>query len=177
MLGRHQVNGHQVTSKMDLIVSWSLSLCPMLFQFHSPRLFLNNPSPRRKINVTCKAKKFYPQGLQLTWMKSGNASQSDKTLTFTMSRDGLYTVQSLILVNRTDLTEDIKFTCQVEQDGRHVVTAKMTYLWFLLIWISLRSGQWQGLHDLRRHHHLSLKLSFQNYDILNYESSFPLSFS
>lgn len=57
-----------------------------------------HPIPK-KINFTRKAKKFYPQGIQLTWLKNGNISQIDKTLTHTKRRDGLYTVQSSILVD------------------------------------------------------------------------------
>ncbi|CAD7669573.1 unnamed protein product [Nyctereutes procyonoides] len=48
--------------------------------------------PKNKINVICKAKKFYPEGIQLIWLKNGNISQIDKTLTPSMSSDGLYTV-------------------------------------------------------------------------------------
>lgn len=84
-------------------------------------------TPKNKISVICKAKKFYPQDIQLTWLKNGNVSQIDKTLTPTRSRDGLYTVQSSILVDRTN-QEDTVLTCRVEQDGRQEATAKMTFL-------------------------------------------------
>lgn len=87
-----------------------------------------HPISREKINVTCKAKKFYPEGIQLTWLKNGNVSQIDNTLTPIISRDGLYTVQSSMLVNINDHTVDTVLTCQVEQDGRHEITAEISFL-------------------------------------------------
>uniref|UniRef100_A0A8D0YBY2 Ig-like domain-containing protein n=1 Tax=Sus scrofa TaxID=9823 RepID=A0A8D0YBY2_PIG len=87
-----------------------------------------HPVSKNKINVTCKAKKFYPKGIWLTWLKNGNVSRIDKTLTPTKRRDGLYTVQSSILVNKPHEIEDTVLTCQVEQDGQQEVTSKMTFL-------------------------------------------------
>ncbi|XP_025788489.1 signal-regulatory protein beta-1-like [Puma concolor] len=83
------------------------------------------PISKKKVNVTCKAKKFYPHGIQLTWLKNGHVSQTDKTLTPTMSRDGLYAVHSSILVNRTN--QGAMLTCRAEQDGRQEAAAKMTF--------------------------------------------------
>uniref|UniRef100_A0A8D1Z6L9 Ig-like domain-containing protein n=3 Tax=Sus scrofa TaxID=9823 RepID=A0A8D1Z6L9_PIG len=87
-----------------------------------------HPVSKNKINVTCKAKKFYPKGIWLTWLKNGNVSRIDKTLTPTKRRDGLYTVQSSILVNKPHEIEDTVLTCQAEQDGQQEVTSKMTFL-------------------------------------------------
>lgn len=66
---------------MDLIVSWSLSFCPMPFQFHPTCLIFEHPISKNKINVTCMAQKFYPQGIQLTWIKNVNVPQIHNTLT------------------------------------------------------------------------------------------------
>ena len=108
----------------------------MLFQSYalsyaiSPNMTIfEHPISKNKVNVTCKAKKFYPHGIQLTWLKNGHVSQTNKTLTPTMSRDGLYTVHSSILVNRTN--QGAMLTCQAEQDGRQEAAAKMTF------WVSV----------------------------------------
>uniref|UniRef100_A0A7N5P9S3 Ig-like domain-containing protein n=1 Tax=Ailuropoda melanoleuca TaxID=9646 RepID=A0A7N5P9S3_AILME len=100
--------------------SYAVSVPPNMYVFE-------HHTPKNKISVICKAKKFYPQDIQLTWLKNGNVSQIDKTLTPTRSRDGLYTVQSSILVDRTN-QEDTVLTCRVEQDGWQEATAKMTFL-------------------------------------------------
>uniref|UniRef100_A0A667IAA7 Ig-like domain-containing protein n=1 Tax=Lynx canadensis TaxID=61383 RepID=A0A667IAA7_LYNCA len=92
-----------------------------------------HPISKNKVNVTCKAKKFYPHGIQLTWLKNGHVSQTDKTLTPTMSRDGLCAVHSSILVNRTN--QGAVLTCQAEQDGRQEAAAKMTF------WVSVYLGK------------------------------------
>ncbi|XP_060043602.1 MAM domain-containing glycosylphosphatidylinositol anchor protein 2-like isoform X2 [Erinaceus europaeus] len=89
-----------------------------------------HPMTNNKINVTCKAEKFYPQAVQMTWLKNGNVSQTDKTLMPTKMKDGLYTVQSSILVNRTGHKEDTMLTCQVEQD--EYTTQKILFVSSLL---------------------------------------------
>ncbi|KAG8524159.1 Signal-regulatory protein beta-1 isoform 3, partial [Galemys pyrenaicus] len=75
-----------------------------------------HPVSKNKINVTCKAKKFYPRSVKLTWLKNGNVSRIDKALKPTRRTDGLYTVQSWILVNTTGHAKNSVLTCQVEQD-------------------------------------------------------------
>ncbi|XP_057560053.1 tyrosine-protein phosphatase non-receptor type substrate 1-like [Hippopotamus amphibius kiboko] len=86
------------------------------------------PDSKNNINVTCKANKFYSQGIQLTWLKNGNVSWMDKTLIPTKRRDELYTVQGSILVDRPEHTEDTVLTCWAEQDEQQEVTSKMIFL-------------------------------------------------
>ncbi|XP_076968393.1 signal-regulatory protein beta-1-like isoform X2 [Tamandua tetradactyla] len=86
------------------------------------------PISEDQTNVTCEVKDFYPEGLRLTWLKNGKVSRRDEALTPTRSRDGLYSVQSSALVNRTGQRGESVLTCQVEQDGRRNATVKMTVL-------------------------------------------------
>ncbi|XP_011764505.2 signal-regulatory protein beta-1-like [Macaca nemestrina] len=88
---------------------------------------LQHPASNNKMNVTCQAEKFYPQDMQLTWLKDGSVSQRDETLTPTKGKDGLYSMQSSILVENSDHEEDTMLTCQVEQDGWQKITVKMTF--------------------------------------------------
>uniref|UniRef100_A0A8D2F0E1 Ig-like domain-containing protein n=1 Tax=Theropithecus gelada TaxID=9565 RepID=A0A8D2F0E1_THEGE len=83
---------------------------------------LQHPASNNKMNVTCQAEKFYPQDMQLTWLKDGSVSQRDETLTPTKGKDGLYSMQSSILVENSDHEEDTMLTCQVEQDGWQKIT-------------------------------------------------------
>ncbi|XP_048205337.1 signal-regulatory protein gamma-like [Perognathus longimembris pacificus] len=86
------------------------------------------PISNDKINVTCKVKKFYPENEHLASLKNRNTSHMDESLTPTKGRSGLYSVQGSILVITANHTEDVLLTCQVDQDGRHKVTAKTVML-------------------------------------------------
>nr|XP_054111135.1 signal-regulatory protein delta isoform X2 [Callithrix jacchus]XP_054111136.1 signal-regulatory protein delta isoform X2 [Callithrix jacchus] len=93
----------------------------------SPKMsVLQYPASNNKMNVICQAEKFYPQDMELTWLKDGSVSQISETLTPTKGKDGLYSMQSSILVKNTDHEGDTILTCQVEQDGWQKITAKMT---------------------------------------------------
>lgn len=56
------------------LLSYAISVPPNMSIFE-------HPISKNKINVTCMAQKFYPQGIQLTWIKNVNVPQIHKTLT------------------------------------------------------------------------------------------------
>ncbi|KAF6088368.1 hypothetical protein HJG60_008209 [Phyllostomus discolor] len=82
--------------------------------------------PENQTNVTCQVKNFYPQHLQLTWLKNGNTSRSETPSTHTENKDGTFTWGSWILVNSSARGEDMVLTCLVQHDGQPAVSENLT---------------------------------------------------
>uniref|UniRef100_A0A8C0JU91 Ig-like domain-containing protein n=1 Tax=Canis lupus dingo TaxID=286419 RepID=A0A8C0JU91_CANLU len=74
-----------------------------------------------QVNVTCEAKKFYPQHLQVTWLENGNMSQTETVLSFIENKDGTFNWMSWLLVNLSVHTEEVVLTCKVQHDGQRAV--------------------------------------------------------
>ncbi|XP_035865547.1 tyrosine-protein phosphatase non-receptor type substrate 1-like isoform X2 [Phyllostomus discolor] len=79
-----------------------------------------------QVNVTCHVKNFYPQQLQLTWLKNGNMSRTEMPSTRTENRDGTFTWGSWILVNSSPRGEAMELTCLVQHDGQPAVSESLT---------------------------------------------------
>ncbi|XP_045689320.1 signal-regulatory protein beta-1-like isoform X3 [Phyllostomus hastatus] len=82
--------------------------------------------PENQTNVTCQVKNFYPQRLQLTWLKNGNMSQAETPSTRTENKDGTFTWGSWILVNSSARGEAMVLTCLVQHDGQPAVSENLT---------------------------------------------------
>ncbi|XP_072592306.1 signal-regulatory protein beta-1-like [Vulpes vulpes] len=74
-----------------------------------------------QVNVTCEAKKFYPQHLQVTWLENGNMSQTETVSSFIENKDGTFNWMSWLLVNLSVHTEEVVLTCKVQHDGQRAV--------------------------------------------------------
>ncbi|XP_061064496.1 LOW QUALITY PROTEIN: signal-regulatory protein beta-1-like [Eubalaena glacialis] len=85
-----------------------------------------HPMAGNQVNVTCQVNKFYPQGLQLTWLENGNVSRIDMTSTLIENKDGTFNWTSWLLVNSSAHREAVLLTCQVEHDGQPAVTKNHT---------------------------------------------------
>ncbi|XP_045688763.1 tyrosine-protein phosphatase non-receptor type substrate 1 [Phyllostomus hastatus] len=82
--------------------------------------------PENQTNVTCQVKNFYPQHLQLTWLKNGNMSQAETPSTHTENKDGTFTLRSWILVNSSARGEDMVLTCLVQHDRQPAISENLT---------------------------------------------------
>ncbi|XP_053527385.1 signal-regulatory protein beta-1-like [Artibeus jamaicensis] len=76
--------------------------------------------------IICQVKNFYPQSLQLTWLKNGNMSQTEMPLTRVENKDGTFTWGSWILVNSSACGEAVVLTCLVQHDGQPAVSRNLT---------------------------------------------------
>nr|XP_055200632.1 signal-regulatory protein beta-1-like [Nyctereutes procyonoides] len=74
-----------------------------------------------QVNVTCEAKKFYPQHLQVTWLENGNMSQTETVSSFIENKDGTFNWMSWLLVNLSVHTDEVVLTCKVQHDGQRAV--------------------------------------------------------
>ncbi|KAJ8794335.1 hypothetical protein J1605_003292 [Eschrichtius robustus] len=81
-----------------------------------------HPTAGNQVNVTCQVNKFYPQGLQLTWLENGNVSQTETASILIENKDGTFNQTSWLLVNSPAHREVVLLTCQVEHDGQPAVT-------------------------------------------------------
>ncbi|XP_045689321.1 signal-regulatory protein beta-1-like isoform X4 [Phyllostomus hastatus] len=77
-------------------------------------------------NVTCQVENFYPQRLQLTWLKNGNMSRAETPSTRTENKDGTFTWESWILVNSSPRGEAMELSCLVQHDGQPAVSENLT---------------------------------------------------
>ncbi|XP_039093635.1 signal-regulatory protein beta-1-like [Hyaena hyaena] len=84
--------------------------------------FAQQPVTEDQVKVTCQAKKFYPQRLQVTWLENGNVCKTETALSLIESKDGTYSWTSWLLVNVSAHTEEVVLTCQVQHDGQRAVT-------------------------------------------------------
>ncbi|XP_045836895.1 signal-regulatory protein beta-1-like isoform X7 [Meles meles] len=75
-----------------------------------------------QVKVTCQAKKFYPQRLQLTWLENGNMSQTETASSIIENKDGTFNWMSWLLVNFSAHTEEMVLTCKVKHDGQRVIS-------------------------------------------------------
>uniref|UniRef100_A0A7N5JVX5 Signal-regulatory protein beta-1 n=2 Tax=Ailuropoda melanoleuca TaxID=9646 RepID=A0A7N5JVX5_AILME len=75
-----------------------------------------------QVKVTCHAKKFYPQHLQLMWLENGNMSRTETASSIMENKDGTFNWMSWLLVNLSAHTEEMVLTCKVKHDGQWVVT-------------------------------------------------------
>ncbi|XP_040494597.1 signal-regulatory protein beta-1-like [Ursus maritimus] len=75
-----------------------------------------------QVKVTCHAKKFYPQHLQLMWLENGNMSRTETASSIMENKDGTFNWMSWLLVNLSAHTEEMVLTCKVKHDGQRVVT-------------------------------------------------------
>ncbi|XP_059262665.1 signal-regulatory protein beta-1-like [Mustela nigripes] len=75
-----------------------------------------------QVKVTCQAKKFYPQRLQLTWLENGNMARTETASSIIENKDGTFNWMSWILVNFSAHTEEMVLTCKVKHDGQRVVS-------------------------------------------------------
>ncbi|XP_039722263.1 signal-regulatory protein beta-1-like, partial [Pteropus medius] len=85
-----------------------------------------HPLSENQVNITCQAKKFYPQRLQLTWLENGNVSRTETASAPTENKDGTFNRMSWLLVNLSAHRENVMLTCQVEHDGQPAVTKNHT---------------------------------------------------
>lgn len=85
-----------------------------------------HPLSENQVNITCQAKKFYPQRLQLTWLENGNVSRTETDLAPTENKDGTFNRMSWLLVNLSAHRENVMLTCQAEHDGQPAVTKNHT---------------------------------------------------
>ncbi|XP_045689090.1 signal-regulatory protein beta-1-like [Phyllostomus hastatus] len=76
--------------------------------------------------IICQVKNFYPQHLQLTWLKNGNMSRTETLLTRVENKDGTFTWRSWILVNLPVRGEAVELTCLVQHDGQLAVSRNLT---------------------------------------------------
>ncbi|XP_058989700.1 signal-regulatory protein beta-1-like isoform X4 [Mustela lutreola] len=75
-----------------------------------------------QVKVTCQAKKFYPQRLQLTWLENGNMARTETASSIIENKDGTFNWMSWLLVNFSAHTEEMVLTCKVKHDGQRVVS-------------------------------------------------------
>lgn len=85
-----------------------------------------HPLSENQVNITCQAKKFYPQRLQLTWLENGNVSRTETDLAPTENKDGTFNRMSWLLVDLSAHRENVMLTCQAEHDGQPAVTKNHT---------------------------------------------------
>ncbi|XP_028379678.2 signal-regulatory protein beta-1-like [Phyllostomus discolor] len=76
--------------------------------------------------IVCQVKNFYPQHLQLTWLKNRNTSRTETLLTRVENKDGTFTWRSWILVNLPAQGEAMVLTCLVQHDGQPAVSRNLT---------------------------------------------------
>ncbi|KAM5305406.1 signal-regulatory protein beta-1-like [Glossophaga mutica] len=91
-----------------------------------PTLEVRHAVSENQVNVTCQAKNFYPQHLQLTWLKNGNIFRTEMPLTHIENKDGTFTLGSWILVNSSAHREAMVLTCLVQHDGQPAVSRSLT---------------------------------------------------
>ncbi|KAM5305404.1 tyrosine-protein phosphatase non-receptor type substrate 1-like isoform 1-T2 [Glossophaga mutica] len=91
-----------------------------------PTLEVRHAVSENQVNVTCQAKNFYPQHLQLTWLKNGNTSRTETPLTRIENKDGTFTLGSWILVNSSARGEAVVLTCLVQHEGQPAVSRNLT---------------------------------------------------
>ncbi|XP_032207091.1 signal-regulatory protein beta-1-like [Mustela erminea] len=75
-----------------------------------------------QVKVTCQAKKFYPQHLQLTWLENGNMARTETASSIIENKDGTFNWMSWLLVNFSAHAEEMVLTCKVKHDGQRVVS-------------------------------------------------------
>uniref|UniRef100_A0A673UPW6 Ig-like domain-containing protein n=1 Tax=Suricata suricatta TaxID=37032 RepID=A0A673UPW6_SURSU len=83
---------------------------------------VQQPVTGDQVNITCQAKKFYPQRLQLTWLENGNICKTETALNLIENKDGTFSWTSWLLVNLSAHTEEVVLTCKVQHDGQRAVT-------------------------------------------------------
>ncbi|XP_036900185.1 tyrosine-protein phosphatase non-receptor type substrate 1-like isoform X2 [Sturnira hondurensis] len=91
-----------------------------------PTLEVRHAMSENQVNVTCQVKNFYPQRLQLAWLKNGNMSRIETPLTGVENKDGTFTWGSWILVNSSARGEALVLTCLVQHDGQPAVSRNLT---------------------------------------------------
>ncbi|XP_036900187.1 tyrosine-protein phosphatase non-receptor type substrate 1-like [Sturnira hondurensis] len=91
-----------------------------------PTLEVRHAVSENQVNVTCQVKNFYPQRLQLIWLKNGNMSRIETPLTGVENKDGTFTSGSWILVNSSARGETLVLTCLVQHDGQPAVSRNLT---------------------------------------------------
>ncbi|XP_053527155.1 LOW QUALITY PROTEIN: tyrosine-protein phosphatase non-receptor type substrate 1-like [Artibeus jamaicensis] len=91
-----------------------------------PTLEVRHAMSENQVNVTCQVKNFYPQNLQLTWLKNGKMSRTETPLTRVENKDGTFTWGSWMLVNSSARGEAVVLTCLVQHDGQPAVSRNLT---------------------------------------------------
>lgn len=77
-------------------------------------------------NITCHVNKFYPQAVNVTWLKNGVMIRNEQTSDPTENKDGTYSLNISLLVNTTVPKESQEIICQVLHDSQLLINASKT---------------------------------------------------
>ncbi|XP_014645619.1 PREDICTED: signal-regulatory protein beta-1 isoform 3-like [Ceratotherium simum simum] len=73
--------------------------------------------------LTCHVQRFYPEGIQITWMQKNGCFQTCEAIAPTKNPDGTFSQDSHLLVNASE--DKTPFTCQAGQEAQTRVQASV----------------------------------------------------
>ncbi|XP_060059132.1 signal-regulatory protein beta-1-like isoform X2 [Erinaceus europaeus] len=113
----HQELQRPLTGYVDLSKFLRVSPTVTITEHHVPRL--------QMVVLVCHVQRFYPGGINITWLKGSRRCKTCETDASTNNSDGTFSQDSHLLVSALEYKNIKLFTCLVENENKPLLQASM----------------------------------------------------